>query len=173
MNRGRVTDEIAAHYKEIEEKRIAAMKDDFEKLKKFLAGGATNGEKLRKCRDFLNKHQNTPGKEDTQAMLDLTNRFISNLNAEIKADEQYQSYIDDVNNLIKSGDYEKAEKELNKARVINDSDEIKRLSATITERLIYERTNGEKEYKTIKDTITLSKYQEFVTFRQACVTPCL
>jgi hypothetical protein len=160
-NRGRNTGEITALYKQIEEKQIKAMRDDFESLNKSLAGEATNEEKIKKCRKFLSRHQNTPGNEDIQAMRDKINRFITKLNTDIKAGGQYQKYIDAVNNLIKSEDYEKAEKELNNARKIKDSDEVKRLYATITQGIEKERGNGEKEYKTIKDKVTLSQYQAF------------
>ncbi len=148
-NRGRVTDEIAIL---IKEKQIVEMKGDFDSLKKFLAGGGTEKEKLGKCREFLSKHQNTTGNKDTQAMRDETDRFISELNTDIKVGEHYQKFINDVNNLIKNGEYEKAEKELDKARMIKDSDEVKRLSATITQGI---------DYNAIKDKPTLSQYKAF------------
>jgi hypothetical protein len=66
-----------------------------------------------------------------------------------------------VNNLIKSGDYEGAKRELDKARKINDTDEVKRLSITIAEGLETELKNGEKEYKAIKDNVNFSQYQAF------------
>jgi len=75
--------------------------------------------------------------------------------------EQYQRYMDTVKNLIKSEDYEGAKRELDKARKINNSNEVKRLSTTITEELETERKNGEKEYKAIKAKINLSQYQAF------------
>ena len=160
-NRGRVTVEIAALSNEIEKKHIKAMRDDFETLKKFLAGVATEKEKIEKCRTFLAKHQNSPLNRDTQEMRDEINRFISILNTGIKGDKQYQKYIDAVNKLINSKDYEGAEKELNKARKIQNSDEVKRLSAVITKGLETERINGEKEFKSIKDKLTLIQYLAF------------
>ena len=139
------------------------MNRDFDDLKVFLKGKSSNKDKLQKCREFLGKHQNTPGNKDTlaQAILDEANRFISQLNTGIQDDEQHQRYIDAVNNLIKSGDYEGAKRELAKARKINDTDEVKRLSTTIVEKLEKERYNGEKEYKAIKDKMNLSQYQVF------------
>jgi serine/threonine protein kinase len=150
-NRGTDTVEIAALSKEIEEKQIKAMIDDFEALKKFLASGATEKEKIEKSRAFLGKHQNIPENSDTKAMRDETNRFISDLNTKIKADEQYQQYIDVVNRLIESKDYEKAKKELNKAMEIKHSEEGNRLSERIEE----------KWFNAIEDKPTIRQYQSF------------
>ncbi len=158
-NRGGNTAETAALSKEIEEKQIVAIRNDFESLKRFLAGGAANKEKIKKCQAFLAKHQNTPG--DKKTMVDETNRFISELDAKIEPGDQYQKYIDTVNNLIKSEDYQKAEKELINARKIKDTDEVKRLSAIITRELEKERYHGGKEYKALKVKLTLSQYQAF------------
>ncbi len=137
------------------------MNGDFEALKNFLASPTTKKKKIEKCREFLVKDQYTPGNNDARAMLAEANRFISQLNAGIQEDAQYQKYIDAVNTLIKSGDYEGAKRELDKARKINNTDEVKRLSITITEGLETERRNGEKVYKAIKDKINLSQYQAF------------
>ncbi|MCU0288525.1 MAG: bifunctional serine/threonine-protein kinase/formylglycine-generating enzyme family protein, partial [Acidobacteria bacterium] len=159
--KGKDTKEIVALYNEILSKRIEAMKGNFEILKKFLASGATINEKIEKCREFLAKHQNTAGNNDTQAIRDEANRFISNLNADIKAGDQYQRYMDTVNNLIKNEDFEGAKRELDKAEKINNSHEVKRLSITIAQGIESQRKNGDKEYKTIKDKLTLSQYQAF------------
>ncbi|MCX6584565.1 MAG: protein kinase [Candidatus Aminicenantes bacterium] len=159
--KGMDTGEIVALSNEIVAKQIDTMKEDFDMLKKFLASPATEKEKTEKCREFLAKHQNISGYKDTQPMLDEANRFISNLNADFKAGEQYQKYIDTVSNLIKNGDYERAKGELDKARKIDDTDEVKRLSITITEGLETERKNGDKEYKAIKDKINLNQYKAF------------
>lgn len=142
-------------------KRIENMKREFDDLKTFLNGQARNKDKLKKCREFLGNYQSIPVNKDIQEMRDDTNRFISKLNVAIQNGEQYQKSIDAVNNLIKSEEYEKAEKELNKARMINDSEEVKRLSATITQGLERERKNGDKKYNAIKDKLTLSQYQAF------------
>jgi hypothetical protein len=160
-NRGTDTDEIAALSKEIEEKQIAAMRNDFETLKKFLAGRATEKEKIEKCRAFLGNHPNTTRNKDIQAIRDEIGRVISSLNADIISSEQYKMYIDAVNNLIKSKDYEKAEKEINNARKIKDSEEVKRLSTIITQGIKKERIDGEKKYNSIKAKLTLSQYQTF------------
>jgi len=159
--KGKDTEEIVALSNEIMGKRIDAMKGDFETLKKFLASPATENEKVGKCREFLAKHQNTPGNDDTRGMLEEANWDIARLNTGIQNDEQYQKYIDTVSNLIKSEDYEGAKRELDKARNIDDTDEVKRLSTTITEGLATERKNGEKMYKAIMDKINLSQYQAF------------
>lgn len=159
--KGKDTEEIAELSNKILGKRIEAMKEDFETLKKFLASGATHKEKNEKCREFLARHQNTAGNKDTEAICYEANRFISNLNAEINAGEQYQRYIDTVNNLIKSEDYKGARKELDKAGKINNSDEVKRLSTIIAQGLETERKNGDEEYTAIKDKLTLSQYQAF------------
>lgn len=159
--KGKDTEEIVALSNEILGKRIEAIKEDFETLKKFLASGATHKEKNEKCREFLAKHQNTAGNKDTEAICYEANRFISNLDAEINAGEQYQRYIDTVNNLIKSEDYKGARKELDKAGKINNSDAVKRLSTIIAQGLETERKNGDKEYTAIKDKLTLSQYQAF------------
>jgi len=158
-NRGGDTAEISALSKKISKAQIAEMKAGFDSLKKFLAGGATNKEKIEKCQAFLAKHQNTPG--DKKTMVDETDRFISELDAKIEPGDQYQKYIDTVNNLIKSEDYEKAEKELINARKIKDTVEVKRLSATITRELEKDRYHGRKEYKALKVKLTLSQFQAF------------
>jgi serine/threonine protein kinase len=145
-----MTSKITIYIAQIEAgKQIAIIKGDFETLEKFLASPATKIEKIEKCREFLAKHQNTPWNKITQAMLDEANRFIANLNADVKASEQYQKYVDTVNNLIKSEDYEEAKSELEKARKINDSDEVKRLSTIIAQGLENERINSKKEYRAI------------------------
>lgn len=137
-----------------QEKQISAMKSDFEILKKFLASSATNKEKLEKCRFFLKKYKNTLVNSETNTMRD-------EINEEIKAGEQYQRYMDTVSNLIKSGNYKGAKKELDKARKINDTDEVKRLSITINEGLSVEQKNSEKEYNAIKDKPTITQYKAF------------
>jgi hypothetical protein len=154
------TEEITVLSKGIREKQIEIMKEDFDNLKQFLEGDATKKEKIAECREFLEKHKNTPRDNVTKPMVDEANQFISQLNAEIRKDEQYQRHIDNVNRLIKNGDYQKAEDELKKARDIKDTDEVKQLSDTI-KKLENERKNGDKEYNAIKDKMNLSKYLEF------------
>lgn len=152
------TEEAAALSKEIREKQIKIMQGDFDYLKQFLESGATKKEKIVECQKFLEKHKNTP---DNKAMVDNANQFISQINADIRADEQYQRHINAVKRSINNGDYQKADDELKKARDIKDTDEVKQLSITISKGLEAERKNGDKEYNTIKDNLDFSKYLEF------------
>jgi serine/threonine protein kinase len=154
----RETEEITVLLIGIREKQIEIMKGDFYNLKQFLEGAATKKEKLDKCQKFLEKHKNTPG---NKPMVNETNQFISQLNAEIRTDEQYQQHIDSVKRSINNGDYQKAEDELKKARDIKDTDEVKRFSVTISKGLEAERKNGTKEYNAIKDNLDRSKYLAF------------
>jgi tRNA A-37 threonylcarbamoyl transferase component Bud32 len=140
------------------DEQIEIMKKDFETLKQFLEGDATKKEKIDECQKFLEKHKNTPGNKE---MVDNANQFISQINADIRADEQYQRHINAVKRSINNGDYQKADDELKKARDIKDTDEVKQLSITISKGLEAERKNGDKEYNTIKDNLDFSKYLEF------------
>jgi serine/threonine protein kinase len=151
-------EEISSLLKKIREKQIEIMKQDFNNLKQFLEGDATKKEKLDKCQKFLERHKNTLG---NKAMFDIANQFISQINADLRTDERYQRYLDNVNDLIKNGDYQRADNELKKVRDIKDTDEVKQLSMTISKGLDAERKNGDKEYNTIKDNLDLSKYLAF------------
>jgi serine/threonine protein kinase len=137
------------------------MKKDFEGLKNFLKEGATNTARIEKCREFLNKHKNVPPNYETRLIVSETNKFISQLDAEIKTEEQYKRHIDAVNRYIKNRDYKKAKIELKKARQIKNADEVKQLSDTIAQGLENEIKNGGKDYIAIKDRLNLGKYLAF------------
>lgn len=159
------TDKIKQLFAAITDKQIEKMSKDFENLKEFLIGDAVKSEKVSKCGEFLNKYLNVPKNNETESMVSETNNFITQLEAEIRVDEQYQTYIDSVNQYIKSGDYQKAIDSLNKAKKIKDTEEVKQLSKVIAkkqqEESEFERINGGKEYYAIKDQLNLNRYLEF------------
>jgi serine/threonine-protein kinase len=155
------TDEVRNLLKTTAAKQREKMANEFEELKKSLKEGVSEEEKIAKCRKFLNQHQNIPKNSQTEAMVFETNNFITQLEGEITADAQHQKHIEAIKRYIKSGDYAKAESELEKARRIKNTDEVKQLSDTITKGLEVERINGRMAYITIKNELNINKYLEF------------
>jgi serine/threonine protein kinase len=164
----RDTEEIKSLLAEITGKKIEVMKRDFDDIKDFLNGDASNKDKLVKCQEFLNKHQNLPENEDKAAVVSETNNFIKQLQAEIGKDEQYQIYIDAAKEYIKNAEYQKAIDELEKAKKIRETEEAAALSKEIREKQKIEIMKG--DFETLKKFLggaatkkeKLDKCQEFL-----------
>jgi serine/threonine protein kinase len=159
------TEEVHKLSNTITKKQRETMSKNFGFLKAFLIGDASKSKKVAKCREFLIRHQNVPKNNETESMVSDTNKFITQLEAEIRADEKYQTYIESVKKYTDSGDFEKAIDSLNKAKEIKDTEEVKQLSRTIAkkqqEKIEYEKKNGGKDYNSIKYKLNLNKYLEF------------
>ncbi|UCH96664.1 MAG: protein kinase [Candidatus Aminicenantes bacterium] len=117
-------------------RQIENMKVDFENLKIFFKGEANKNEKLGKCREFLAKHQDLPENSEKAAMVSETNNFITQLQADIEKDKQYQKSFDAAKEYIKNVEYQKAIDELDKAKKIRETEEIATLSKGIREKQI-------------------------------------
>ena len=158
-------------FREIE---TGKMRKAFDVLKVFLDRDVPKSEKLRKCQEFLKDYQSLPPNKDTQLMLSETRNMIKQLESalaverqivEEKADEQYRNYIEAVKRFINSGDYDNASLFLKKAKRIKDTEEVKRLSETISkkqqEKIDLDKKNGDNDYNSIKDKLDLNKYLDF------------
>lgn len=168
-DRGRVTDEIAALYKEIdkeidkeiESRETKSMEEDFKALKEFLSSETNDEKKIEKCRDFQNKYQNLLQDKGARKILDEINQIIEQLNTKINGERKYREYINTVNNLIRDGDYEKAKKKLDKTSKKIKQEDVKRLSEEI-ENEWYTAINNKN--------ITLDQY---LTFKRYYSQPSL
>ncbi len=128
--------EVRALFEKIAEKKREIMSNDYKRLNEFLKGDADKNKKIGECRNFLSSHKNTPQSTHTKEMVSDTNKFITQLEKEIKADKQYLGYIDSVKRHIKNGDLKKAHYSLNSARKIKETNEVKYLLAEIEKKQI-------------------------------------
>lgn len=139
----RDTEEIKNLLAEITGKKIDVMKGDFNDLKAFLNGNASNKDKLGKCQKFLGKHQDLPENSEKDAMFLEIRNLMTQLETEIGKDEQYQICIDTAKEYTKNGEYQKALDELEKAKKIKDTEEIAALSKEIRNKQKIEIMKGD------------------------------
>jgi serine/threonine protein kinase len=143
--------------------QVPEMKAGFENLKEFLNSNADKKEKIEKCRTFLNKYQDLRAADsEIQSITAETAKRMEQLQIELEADTQYGKLIAAANGYIEKHRYHNAGVMLNKAKEIKDTDEIKALSQSLTEKKNeYEKTHGEIDYQTIKDKPDLEQFLRF------------
>lgn len=139
------------------------MKAGFENLIEFLNSNADKKEKIEECRTFLNKYRDLRTADSkTQSMITEIAKRMEQLQIELEADTQYGKLIAAANGYMEKHRYDNAGIMLNKAKEIKDTDEIKALSQSLTEKKNeYEKTHGEIDYQTIKDKPDLEQFLRF------------
>lgn len=132
------------------------IKADFDNLKKFLESGSlNNNEKIKACRQFLDKYGSMKSAKDKMIEIE---QWLKGINA----NEEYAKLIAIAKKFIEKEDFSAAEDTLKKARAIKDNEEITLISAVIVEKKnLFEKKNGNIDYNTVKEKIDIKKYLEF------------
>jgi len=138
------------------------IKSDFNSVKEIISGTAAPKDKLKKCTDFLTLYKDVQGKEASLMIAEIT-ELSRTLQSQLKTDDQHTLYIISAKSYLAKNEFAKALEEIEKAKKINDSEELKTLTKLLeTQKATFEKVNGTALFETYKkEKITIEKYFEF------------
>jgi serine/threonine protein kinase len=160
------TDETEEIRRQLDDKKREVMKNDSLKLELevYPYGLTAKENKLAECRNFLDKHKNTPLNDKTKGIIEKVNQHIKQLEEKIPIDKEYRKNLSNAERLLKIGQLKQAYNSLTLAKNIKETPETKDLEEKISKIESFtsavEDNYKAADYRGAKESLTLAKATE-------------
>jgi serine/threonine protein kinase len=144
--------------------KITKIDKDYKTLKNFLTGDSIMKQKRNRCRRFLNTYRNKPKNRKHLDMIEDIETVLKQLNRQINDEKNYLQAIAEAKKHIADNNFAAASVAITKLKKLKGPDDpaVKQLQQALsTQKIAYDKQNGEVRYNNIKNVITLSSFLDF------------